>query len=68
MGCETELLRRDLDEHLKEQAHYHSNVFIEGQNKKNEEIDKLKSEIVEMKEEYGKKFKVLFEALNLDEE
>ncbi|CAI2362722.1 unnamed protein product [Moneuplotes crassus] len=68
MGCKTELLREENQEHLEKEAFNHSALFIEGQNKKNEEIRTLKNEMEEMKEEYSKKFKVLFEALNLDEE
>lgn len=60
MGCHTEVLRRDYLGHLKEEAFKHSVEFIEGQNKKNEEISHLKNEMQKMKAEYEIKFDELF--------
>jgi hypothetical protein len=60
MGCHTEILRKDYLEHLKQEAFKHSVEFIEGQNKKNEQIDNLKEEIKSMKAECELKFEELF--------
>ena len=39
------MLRKHEENHLKEEAMYHSVLFVEGQKKKNEELDTLKTEI-----------------------
>ena len=58
-GCKIEVrtesrqvLRKHEEKHLKEEALYHSVLFVEGQKRKNDEIDGLKSQIVVIKEEF----------------
>jgi hypothetical protein len=49
LGCKIEILRKTYIEHLKEESFNHSLVFIEGQKKKNREIDELKTELMSMR-------------------
>lgn len=65
MGCKTDILRKDNIEHLQMEAFNHSVIFIENQNKKNEEINALKTEMFMMKEEFSSKFDEIFRAMNL---
>jgi hypothetical protein len=65
MGCKTEILRRDNLPHLQNEAFNHSVIFIEGQNKKNEEIQNLKTELNRVKEDFSSKFDILFKAMNI---
>lgn len=65
MGCRTEILRRDHVEHIKDQAFQHSVYFIEGQNKKNLEIQQLKSEMARIRDDFNSKFDQLFKIINV---
>lgn len=64
MGCKTEILRRENLTHLQSEAFNHSLLFIEGQNKKNEEINSLKTEMNKMKYDFTAKFDELFRLVN----
>ena len=68
MGCKTEILRKDYLPHLEQEAFNHSAIFIEGQNKKNEEIQTLKSEMAKMKEDFTSKFEELYKIFNIKPE
>jgi hypothetical protein len=52
LGCKFEILRKDYGAHLKEESFKHSIVFIEGQKRKNKEIDELKFELINMRQNY----------------
>lgn len=64
MGCKIEILRKDYKGHLQEEGFNHSIIFIEGQKKKNKEIDELKSEIHSLRKEYDVEIKTMFMELN----
>jgi hypothetical protein len=49
LGCKVEILRKDYVPHLMEESFHHSIIFIEGQKKKNREIDELKGDIMSMR-------------------
>ena len=51
IGCEEEPLRRDLEQHVKEDAVLHLHFAIQTINKQQEEIDKQRKEIDELREE-----------------
>jgi hypothetical protein len=46
--------------HLEEEGFNHSIIFIEGQNKKNREIDELKMEIMNLRKDYDVEIKTMF--------
>lgn len=54
-GCRTEILRKNYMSHLKSEAFAHSMMFIEGQNKHNQEVATLKEEMNKMKEDFQTK-------------
>ena len=64
LGCKIEILRKDYKSHLLEEGFNHSMIFIEGQKKKNREIDELKSEIYSLRKEYDVEIKTMFMELN----
>lgn len=64
MGCNTEVLRKDALDHLHEHAFAHSIIFIEGQKKKNKEIDELKQELVSLRQCYDVEIQAMFLELN----
>jgi len=49
---------------LNEESFNHSIIFIEGQKKKNKEIDELKSEISNLRKDYDVEIKTMFLELN----
>lgn len=49
LGCKNEVLRKDYIDHLKMEGFNHSIYFIEGQKRKNREIDDLKGELMNMR-------------------
>jgi len=53
---------------LETEAFHHSILFIEGQNKKNEEIKELKDKLNKIEYENNQKFDILFKAMNLSNE
>lgn len=65
MGCKTEILRKEYLTHLQSEAFSHSVQFIDGQNKKNEEIISLKTELANVVTNFNNKFDELFKALNV---
>ena len=64
LGCKIEILRKDYKAHLQEEGFNHSIIFIEGQKKKNREIDELKHEIFSLRKEYDVEIKTMFMELN----
>ena len=64
LGCKIEILRKDNKSHLEEESFNHSIIFIEGQKKKNKEIDELKSEIVNLRKDYEVEIKAMYLELN----
>mmetsp|Transcript_4660 Transcript_4660/g.4370 ORF Transcript_4660/g.4370 Transcript_4660/m.4370 type:complete len:161 (-) Transcript_4660:839-1321(-) len=64
LGCKIEILRKDYKAHLHEESFNHSIIFIEGQKKKNKEIDELKHEIVNLRKDYDVEIKSMFLELN----
>jgi hypothetical protein len=49
---------------LQEEYFNHSIIFIEGQKRKNGEIDELKNEIVNLRKDYDVEIKTMFLELN----
>lgn len=66
MGCKSEILRKEYLTHLQSEAFSHSVQFIDGQNKKNEEIQSLKTELAKVVSNFNTKFDELFKALNVN--
>jgi len=64
LGCKIEILRKDYKQHLHEESFNHSIIFIEGQKKKNREIDELKHEIVNLKKDYEVEIQMMFFEIN----
>ena len=64
LGCKIEILRKDYKNHLQEEYFNHSIIFIEGQKRKNGEIDELKNEIVNLRKDYDVEIKTMFLELN----
>ena len=64
LGCKIEILRKDYKNHLLEESFNHSIIFIEGQKRKNGEIDELKGEIVNLRKDYDVEIKTMFLELN----
>ena len=64
LGCKIEILRKDYKTHLQEESFNHSIIFIEGQKRKNGEIDELKSEIINLRKDYDVEIKTMFLELN----
>ena len=64
LGCKIEILRKDYKNHLNEESFNHSIIFIEGQKKKNKEIDELKTEISNLRKDYDVEIKTMFLELN----
>lgn len=64
LGCKIEILRKDYIGHLQEEGFNHSIIFIEGQKKKNREIDELKCEIYSLRKEYDVEIKTMFMELS----
>jgi hypothetical protein len=64
LGCKIEILRKDYVEHLKEESFNHSILFIEGQKRKNREIDELKTELTGMRQNYDVEIQSMFMELN----
>ena len=64
LGCKIEILRKDYKNHLNEESFNHSIIFIEGQKKKNKEIDELKAEISNLRKDYDVEIKTMFLELN----
>ena len=59
------MLRKNYREHLsQEEAFSHAILFIEGQKKKNKEIDELKNEISTLKKDYNLEIKSMFYEMN----
>ena len=67
MGCHVEILRKDNLSHLESEAFAHSIMFINGQNKKNEELENLKTELNRVKEMFSEKIDFLYKAMNQHE-
>ena len=65
MGCKIEILRKDNLSHLQKEAFNHSVIFIEGQNKKNDEIKNIRKELKEVQTSCEEKINFLFKTLNL---
>ena len=64
LGCKIEILRKDYKNHLLEESFNHSIIFIEGQKRKNKEIDELKAEICNLRKDYDVEIKTMFLELN----
>lgn len=64
-GCRTEVLRMNYMNHLKNEALGHSIMFIEGQEKKNNEIQELKQEMGKMKDEFRTKLNEIMSVIGL---
>lgn len=60
LGCKIEVLRKDYMEHLKLESFSHSILFIDGQKRKNREIDELKGELVNMRQNYDVEIQAMF--------
>lgn len=60
LGCKIEILRKDYENHLQEEYFNHSITFIEGQKRKNAEIDDLKHEIAHLRKDYDVEIKTMF--------
>jgi hypothetical protein len=52
LGCKIEILRKDYKAHLSEESFNHSITFIEGQSKKNKEIEELKEQMINLRKDY----------------
>jgi len=57
-------LRKDYKNHLLEEFFNHSIIFIEGQKRKNLEIDELKNDIANLRKDYDVEIKTMFLELN----
>ena len=68
LGCKIEVLRKDYRQHLVEENFNHSIIFIEGQKKKNQEIDELKSEIMNLRKDYDSEMQWMYIELNMMKE
>ena len=64
LGCKSEILRKQYIDHLKDESFKHSIFFIEGQKKKNREIDELKCELMSMRQCYDVEIQAMFMELN----
>ena len=64
LGCKIEILRKDYKTHLREESFNHSIIFIEGQKRKNSEIDELKHDIAHLRKDYDVEIKTMFLELN----
>ena len=60
LGCKIEILRKDYREHLIEENFNHSIVFIEGQKKKNKEIEDLQTEIASLRKDYDSEMQWMY--------
>ena len=60
MGCTIEILRKDYREHLIEENFNHSIIFIEGQKKKNREIEDLQTEIQSLRKDYDSEMQWMY--------
>lgn len=58
------MLRKDYKNHLHEESFNHSIIFIEGQKRKNKEIEELKGEICNLRKDYDVEIKTMFLELN----
>ena len=64
LGCKIEILRKDYKQHLGEENFNHSIIFIEGQKKKNKEIEELKSEILNLRKDYDSEMQWMYVEMN----
>jgi hypothetical protein len=64
LGCKIEILRKDYIQHLQEEGFNHSIIFIDGQKKKNREIDELKYELIHLRQNYDVEIQAMFLELN----
>ena len=64
MGCSVEVLRKDFHQHLEKEGFGHSIMFIEGQTKKNCEINELKQEIVSLRKDYDSEIQSMYWDMN----
>lgn len=53
LGCKIEVMRKDYTAHLLEEGFNHSVIFIEGQKRKNREIEELKADMRKLRQDYN---------------
>ena len=68
LGCKIEMMRKDYRQHLVEENFNHSIIFIEGQKRKNREIEELKSEILNLRKDYDSEMQWMYVELNMMKE
>lgn len=64
LGCKIEVMRKDYNSHLMEEGFNHSVIFIEGQKRKNKEIDELKAEVRILRQDYNSEVQWMYNEVN----